>query len=926
MAKTLYLVDGHGFIFRAFYGVKQNLTRADGTPTGAAFGFCNMLLRILDDAGDALMGVVFDPPGGNFRNAIYPAYKANRSEPPAELIPQFPIVRQAVAAFGITALEKQGFEADDLIATYAMAARDRGLDVRIISSDKDLMQLVRDGVRLVDPIKFTPIGPDEVMEKFGVTPDKVVDVQALAGDSTDNVPGVPGIGIKTAAELINHFGDLDTLLARTSEIKQPKRREALEQNADLARISKQLVSLRADVDLPVSFDALVPHTPELTRLVPFLAEQGFKSLIARVEKKWGHKIDDAARALAQRFTAPEPEFETPTAQNVTRQYELVTDADTLERWVALARASDIIAIDTETNHLTPAMADLVGISMAVAPGRACYIPVGHRGAADLFGASDAVGFVQLDKKMVLDMLRPVLTDPAILKIGHNIKYDLEMFAKHDVAIAPFDDTIVMSYALDGGKHGHSLDELADLHLGEKLISYDDVTGKGKARKTLDELPPDAVRDYAAEDADIALRLYHIFFARLLAEKRMEIYHTIDKPCVGLLARMELTGITVDKDVLKTLSAQFAEKIALAEKSVFTAAGREFNLGSPKQLGEVLFDELKLPQTKTTKTGAYSTDAKTLEDLSHQGHAIVDDILHWRQLSKLKSTYTDALLDQINPETGRVHTSFTLTITNTGRLSSTDPNLQNIPIRTDEGRLIRTAFVAASGYKLLSIDYSQIELRLVAEMAGIKRLQQAFRDGIDIHTLTASEIFGIPVADMTPERRRAAKAINFGIIYGISAFGLAKQLGTDNGTAGAYIKQYMARFPELAAFMDNAKKFAREHGYVETLYGRRIYMPGITSKNGAERAFAERQAINAPIQGTAADIMKLAMVAADRTIRDNALPARILLQVHDELVLEVAENALEETGNAVKKAMESVASLGAPLVAEWGTGDNWGAAH
>ncbi len=926
MAKTLYLIDGHGFIFRAFYAVKTNLTREDGTPVGAAYGFCNMLLRVLDQANDNLIGVVFDPAGGNFRHDLYPEYKANRSEPPEELVPQFSIIREAVEAFGITALEKEGFEADDLIATYAQKARERGLEVRIISSDKDLMQLIRDGVRLVDPINFAEIGPEQVMDKFGVAPEKVVDVQSLAGDSTDNIPGVPGIGVKTAAELINTYGSLEDLLARTAEIKQPKRRETLETNADKARLSRLLVTLKQDAPMPKDFEELRPHTPDLVQLIPFLKKQNFKSLITRVEKKWSSNLDVIP---AQAGIQNEPELDSRVRGNdeeVGRSYELVTTEKELDKWIDMIRKAAIVSFDTETNHLTPARADLVGISLSTAPGNGCYIPVGHRKSTDLFGAAEQNDFTQLDKKLVIEKLKPVLEDPAILKIAQNVKYDWEMLAKEGVHVAPFDDTMVMSYVLDGGLHGHGLDELSELHLGEKLISYKEVAGTGKNQKTFDDIHPDQVRDYAAEDADMALRLYRVLSPRLLAEKRMSVYHEIDKPCVRLLAEMELNGITVDPKVLQGLSATFAEKIAALEKQIHEQAGTEFNIGSPKQLGDILFNNLNLPQNKTTKTGAFSTDAKTLEELSNLGHTIVDDILMWRQLSKLKSTYTDALQEQINPTTGRVHTSFNLAIANTGRLSSTDPNLQNIPIRTEEGRLIRTAFVAAPGHKLVSIDYSQIELRLVAEMAGIKRLQQAFRDGMDIHAITASEIFGIPLTEMTPERRRDAKAINFGIIYGISGFGLAKQIGTDTGTASAYIKQYMQRFPELAEFMERNRAFAKQNGFVETLYGRKIFTPGITSKNGAERGFAERQAINAPIQGTAADIMKLAMIEADRTIKDKGLPAKILLQVHDELVLEVAENALEETAKAVKTAMESVADLNAPLVAEWGAGSNWDEAH
>lgn len=916
--KTLYLIDGHGFIFRAFHALPP-LTRPDGTPVGAVMGFCNILLRVLEEAGDAHIAVVFDPSGPNFRNEIYDQYKANRSAPPEDLIPQFALVKEATDAFGIVRLEKTGFEADDLIATYTREAVERGYDVRIISADKDLMQLITPHVRLVDPIKFSLIGPDEVLAKFGVTPDKVVDIQALAGDSIDNVPGVPGIGVKTAAELINLYGSLESLLENLDQIKQPKRRETLTNNAEMARISKRLVQLDDRVKLPLDFEALQPHTPDVGKLAPFLRFNGFRGTLSRVERKWG--------LIAEAEEIAPVVMPVPPTEKMARHYEMVTTIAQLDQWIARVYDSGVIAVDTETNHLTPARADLVGISMAVAPGHACYIPVGHIPSQDLFAENQDADYTQLDKHLVMQKLKPLLQDESVLKIGQNMKYDWQMFAQYEnIRVAPIEDTMVMSYALDGSTHGHGLDELSLLYFHEELISYDSVTGKGKARKTMDQLPPADIRDYAAEDADMTLRLYHHLHPRLIAEKRMALYHEIDKPIVRILAEMELAGISVDREKLQSLSSIFLEKMTAAEKKIWAHAGMEFNLASPKQLGDVLFNNLGLPGGKKTKMGAYSTDAKTLEDLSLQGHDIVDDILQWRQLAKLRSTYSESLQEQISPRDQRVHTSFTLTLTNTGRLSSTDPNLQNIPIRTEEGRLIRTAFIAAPGHKLISIDYSQIELRLVAEMAGLKRLQEAFRNNVDIHALTASEVFGIPLDEVSSERRRAAKAINFGIIYGISGFGLARQLNTDNATAAAYIKLYMQRFPELAHYMESTKTFARQHGFVQTLSGRTIHMPGITSKNGAERAFAERQAINAPIQGTAADIMRLAMIAVDAVIRQDNLPARILLQVHDELVIEVAENAVETVGNAAKKAMENCFPMNTPLIAEWGSGHNWDEAH
>lgn len=921
--QTLYLIDASGFIFRAFHALPP-LTRSDGTPVGAVMGFCNILLRTLDEAGDALIAIVFDAKRDNFRYQIYPEYKANRSETPPELVPQFPLVREATQAFGLCCIEQEGYEADDLIAAYTKAAVAENMHVRIISADKDLMQLVDEThVRLVDPLKFNLIGPEQVMEKFSVTPDKVVDVQALAGDSSDNVPGVPGIGVKTAAELLNHFGTLEELLARTAEIKQPKRREALEQNADKARISKKLVQLASDMALPLPMDKLEAHKPDSDRLIPFLQAQGFRSLISRIEKKWGPGTGKTSLALPVNQSAP---VEVLATDNTEKNYTLVDTKEALDAWVEMIREAGIVAIDTETNSLTPAKADLVGISLSVPGGKACYIPVGHVGDTDLFAQDNNSKIKQLDRKVTFDALRPIFADAAILKVAQNLKYDWQMFSLAGLEIKGFDDTMVMSYALDGGKHGHGLDELSSMHLGQQLISYDEIAGKGKARKTFDMLTPEAVKDYAAEDADMCLRLYQALKPRLVTEKRSSIYNDIDKPIIPILAQMEQTGILIDPEVLKNLSTVFAQRMAESEKKIFEHAGLEFNLASPKQMGDVLFNHLGLASNKTTKTGAFSTDARTLEELSLQGHAIVDEILNWRQLSKLKSTYTDALQEQINPRTGRVHTSFTITVTNTGRLSSTDPNLQNIPIRTEEGRLIRTAFVAPKGHKILSVDYSQIELRLIAEMAGIDRLKQAFHDNIDIHALTASEVFGIPIAEMTSERRRAAKAINFGIIYGISGFGLGKQLGTDPGTANSYIKLYMQRFPELADYMAKTKAFVKQNGFVLTQLGRPVYMPGILSKNGAERAFAERQAINAPIQGTAADIMKLAMVAVDRVITEKNLPAKLLLQVHDELVLEVTDGAAEQVAKEVKHAMENVVSLGVPIVAEAGIGPNWDEAH
>jgi DNA polymerase-1 len=912
----LFLVDGSGFIFRAYHALPP-LTRRDGTPVGAVMGFCNMLLKLLLDHPHAKVAVVFDTSRQTFRSEIYPAYKANRPPPPEDLIPQFALIREATRAYGLPSLELDGFEADDLIATYARLGVESGIGVTVVSSDKDLMQLVRDGVRLMDPIKQTIIGPAEVIEKFGVPPDKVIDVQSLAGDSIDNVPGVPGIGVKTAAQLITEYGSLEELLNRTAEIKQPKRRESLEQNAEAARMSKKLVTLSDQVPVPQAIETLVPEHPFSQRLVDFLEAQGFKSLAARMAQK---SLTTAPAPTAS-SSAATPEVLPP----LQTDYTLITAPALLKDWIKDAEETGLLAIDTETTGLTPARAKLVGISLATRAGRACYIPVGHDGGGDLLGLSqDALAQPNLSE--ILDVLQPFLRDPSLLKIGHNIKFDLQMLMPYGVQICPLDDTMLMSYVLDGTSHGHGLDELALTFCGHKMISYDEVTGTGKGRISFAAVPLDKACDYAAEDADFTLRLYHHLKPRLAPEKMTAVYEDIERPLVDIIARMEFVGIKVDPLVLRSLSQTFGVKIVALEGEIHKLAGHTFNVGSPKQLGTVLFDEMGLSGGTKTKTGEWSTSAEVLEDLAVQGHSFVEKILEWRHLSKLKSTYTEALQEAINPATGRVHTSFSMALTNTGRLSSSDPNLQNIPIRTEEGRLIRTAFVAEEGHLLISADYSQIELRLVAEMAGIEVLKQAFRSGEDIHALTASQVFGIPLDQMTPDIRRKAKAINFGIIYGISGFGLAKQLDCSPSEASAYIKQYLGRFPELSAFMDLTKAEARDNGFVRTLYGRKCMIAGIHDKNAARRNFAERQAINAPLQGTAADLIKMAMIRVNKMIEDENLPVRLLLQVHDELVLEGPENEAENLAKKIKAAMESVARFSIPLVADAKCGKNWSQAH
>jgi DNA polymerase I len=801
--KELYLIDGSGFIFRAYHALPP-LTRPDGTPVGAVMGFCNMLVKLLDSHGDDHIAVIFDAARKNFRNDIYPDYKAHRPPAPEDLIPQFPLIREAAEAFGLPIAEIEGFEADDLIATYARMAVEQGKNVVIVSSDKDLMQLVRPGVRLMDPMKQTMVDEVGVFEKFGVTPDKVVDVQALAGDSVDNVPGVPGIGIKTAAELITTYGSLENLLQQTASIKQPKRRENLEQNAEMARISKKLVTLCDTATTPIPLEQLVPRTDAREKLQQFLQQQGFKSLLGRLFGPQVHTQTSTQQNPPTQIEQPHtPHPNLPPTQGymggketpvVVQQYTLITTPQQLKEWLKDAAETGLLAVDTETTGLTPAREKLVGISLATRAGRACYIPLGHNSGTDLLGIALSEEPQQPAVKDIMDVLRPVFADPAIVKIGHNFKFDMQMFFPYIRDISPVEDTMLLSYVLDGTAHGNGLDELAQLMCGHSMISYDSVTGTGKGRMSFAQVKLDKACDYAAEDADFTLRLYHILKPRLAHEKMAKIYEDIERPLIPAIARMEQNGICVDPHVLRKLSQTFGEKIAALENEIQAEVGHPFNIASPKQIGAVLFEEMGLQGGSKTKTGDWSTSADILEDLAAQGHAIVQKILDFRHLSKLRSTYTEALQEAINPATGRVHTSFGMALVNTGRLSSSDPNLQNIPIRTEEGRLIRTAFVAAPDHVLISADYSQIELRLAAEMAGIKALQQSFLKGEDIHARTAAEVMGIPLESVTPDIRRQAKAINFGIIYGISGFGLAKQLGCSVGEASAYIRNYLARFP------------------------------------------------------------------------------------------------------------------------------------
>ncbi len=931
----LFLIDGSGFIFRAYFAMaysgRGNMTNPEGTPVSAVFGFTQMMIKMLRDFNAPYMAVIFDAARDNFRNDIYPEYKANRDETPDDLKPQFPLIREATEAFDIPALELAGYEADDLIATYARLASEAGKKVVIVSSDKDLMQLVSDdkNIRMFDPMKDKWIGEAEVQEKFGVPPNRVIDVQSLAGDSVDNVPGVPGIGIKTAAQLINEYGSLEQLLERAGEIKQPKRREKLINHADDARISQQLVRLEADAPIPMALEDLKTHDPDKPNLVEFLQKQGFNSILKRMGAETTNTPEPAKTANNTAASQYNPLAElSPISEN---SYELVNTFDALQRWIDLAYADGILCFDCETTSLTPAKADLVGISLCVKPGTAAYIPLAHKAPeADLLGGGESMP-AQLDKAQVIAKLKPLLEDQSVIKIAHNAKYDWQMFAREGVEITPCDDTMMMSYVLDGTAHSHGMDNLSGMYLDHTPIKFADVAGKGKKQITFDYVDIDKALDYAAEDADITLRLYKLFKPRLAAENMSRIYEDIDRPLIPVIAKMELEGVRVDQQTLHSMSDDFAKKLRILEGQIYELAGHEFNIASPKQVAEVLFGEMELTGGKKTKGGDWSTSASVLEKLAAEGHKIVESILEYRQLAKLKSTYTDALQKQIDPRTGRVHTSFAIAHTATGRFSSSDPNLQNIPIRTEEGRKIREAFIPAEGYTLLSVDYSQVELRLAAAMAGISALKQAFLDGGDIHALTASQVFNTPLDEVTPELRRSAKAVNFGIIYGISGFGLSKQLGVSVGEASGYIKSYLERFSELSDFMDNAKEEAKENGYVSTAHGRKCSIRGINDNNGAVRKFAERQAINAPLQGTAADIMRIAMGRLPAALSKAKLNAKMLIQVHDELIFEVPHDELEATSACVRAIMEDAANLhgidlGVPLTAEAGHGDNWARAH
>ena len=974
----LFLIDGSGYIFRAYHALPPLTRKSDGLPVGAVSGFCNMLWKLLKDARDTDVGVVpthfaviFDYSSQTFRKDIYPEYKANRTAPPEDLIPQFGLIRQATRAFDLPCIEKEGFEADDLIATYARQATEAGGDVTIVSSDKDLMQLVSPQVWMYDGMKDKQIAIPEVIEKWGVPPEKMIDLQSLTGDSTDNIPGIPGIGPKTAALLLEEYGDLDTLLARAGEIKQNKRRENIIAYADQTKIARQLVTLRTDVPVEVDLDAFVLEPQNGPKLISFLKAMEFTTLVRRVaeatdtdasavepchvETEWGadargpdldlgtaetssagagtvaSDVNGAAAAAGGKASDLVAwRTSQALAQKIdTSSYTCIRDLKLLESWLDEALEKGVMSFDTETNSLDPMQADLIGFSIALESGKVGYVPLQHKsGQDDLLGGGFVEGQIPFDA--AIKALKVVLEDKSVLKIAQNMKYDWLIMRRYGVNIVSFDDTMLLSYVLDAGANAHGMDALAERWLGHKTIVYKDVAGTGKNAVTFDMVDLEKATAYAGEDADVTLRLWQVLKPRLIADGLTSVYERLERPLVAVLARMEERGISVDRQILSRLSGELAQAAAGYEEEIYELAGEKLNIASPKQLGDILFGKLNLPGGAKTKTGQWSTSAQVLEDLAAEGHELPRKIVDWRQLTKLKSTYTDALPGFINPQTKRVHTSYSMAATTTGRLSSSDPNLQNIPVRTSEGRKIRTAFVAEQGNRLISADYSQIELRVLAHVADIPQLKQAFADGIDIHAMTASEMFGVPVEGMPSEVRRRAKAINFGIIYGISAFGLANQLSISREEASQYIKTYFVRFPGIRDYMDATKEFAREHGYVETIFGRRAHYPEIKASNAQIRAFNERAAINAPIQGSAADIIRRAMVRMEDALDAAGLSARMLLQVHDELIFETPEEEVEKTIPVIRDIMENAAmpavSLSVPLQVDARAAHNWDEAH
>ena len=921
----LHLIDGSAFIFRAYHALPPLTRKSDGLPIGAVSGFCNMLQRYVEgNAGSDVthVAVIFDKGSHTFRNDMYDQYKANREAMPEDLRPQMPLTREATKAFNIACEEIEGFEADDIIATLARQAREAGGRCTIISSDKDMMQLVGDGVEMYDAMKQKRIDRDGVFEKFGVFPEGVVDVQALAGDSVDNVPGAPGIGIKTAALLINEYGNLEELLDRAEEIKQPKRRQTLIDHRAQIELSKRLVTLDGNMSLDFTLDDLEVRDPIADELIDFLARMEFRTLTKRISEALDAPMPEIKDvAIAAPSDAPEAiAFEDAA-------YTCVRDMAALQPWIDHAYERGYVAVDTETTGLNDMRADLVGISLCTEAGKACYIPLTHKdaGTDDLFG-SDDLADGQINLEAAIAALKPLLEDQSVMKIGQNMKYDAKIFSRYGIDIAPFDDTMLLSYAQHAGLHNHGMDALSERYLNHTPIPIKPLLGTGKSAITFDRVPIDQATDYAAEDADITLRLWQVLKPSLHAAKTTRVYETMERPLVPVLAQMERYGIKVDRDTLSRMSNAFAQKMAGLEAEIHEFAGRPFNVGSPAQVGEILFDEMGLEGGKKGKNGKYATGADVLEDLATE-HELPRRVLDWRQLSKLKSTYTDALQDHINPDTGRVHTSYSIAGASTGRLASTDPNLQNIPIRSEEGRRIREAFIAEEGKVLVALDYSQIELRILAHVADIDSLKQAFRDGQDIHAMTASEMFDVPLDEMTPDVRRQAKAINFGVIYGISGFGLARNLRIPRSEAQGFIDRYFERFPGIKEYMNDTTAFAKAHDRVETLFGRVIHTPNINAK-GPHAGFAKRAAINAPIQGTAADIIRRAMIRMPDAIADQ--PAKMLLQVHDELLFEVDEGGVDKLIKTAKDIMENAADpvvkLDVPLIVDAGQGANWAEAH
>ncbi len=912
-----YLVDGSGYIFRAYYALPPLSRKSDGLPTGAVSGFCSMLFKLLEDSrsDDSInkpthFAVIFDSARKNFRNDIYKDYKANRSEAPDDLVPQFEYIRKSVKAFNLPSIELLNYEADDLIATYAKKITDAGAKVTVISSDKDLMQLVSNKIRLYDPMKSRIIGEKEVLEKFGVKPNQVIDVQSLAGDSSDNIPGVPGIGIKTASELINKYKNLDTLLKKANEIPQNKRRETLIENKDKALLSRKLVTLKEDVPVKDDPSSFIIREVNKDNLYNFLREMEFNRLLSQAISFYGeNKSDKTSHDINK----------TKVKKIDTNLYKSILIEKDLDKLIDTLNTKSCISIDTETSSLNPLEAELVGISFSYAPNKAYYIPVGHKNIKGL------------NKELVIKKIKPLLEDPSIKKIGQNIKYDLIILKNNGVIINPIEDTMLLSYVLDAGSNRHNMNTLSEIHLGHKPISYKEIVGTGKKQLNFSDIKLDDATKYAAEDADVTLRLYNVLLDRVNNEKLNKIYEIFEKPMIKLLSELEINGVKVDDVYLKKLSKKFEERLKKIEKEIYKISGKKFNIGSPKQLGEILYNELKIAKLKKTKKGSLATSAKILEDLALNGHKFPNLVLEWRQVSKLKSTYTDALQEHINNKTKRVHTSFLLAATNTGRLASSDPNLQNIPIKTSDGKEIRKAFIAEKDNILISADYNQIEMRILADMADVKELKKAFKNNQDIHALTASQVFGLPLNKVTDDLRRKAKAINFGIIYGITQYGLAKQIAVSNQEALDFINAYFKKFPEIKDYMNSTINVCRKQGYVTNIFGRRIHLRGINDKNFSVRSFQERAAVNAPIQGSAADIIRLAMMKIDKILENKKDKVKMLLQIHDELIFECLKKNESEIKKIIKEAMTSISSsehhmFSIPLEVSINSGNNWGEAH